>query len=130
MKAKDFIGVTVTVASILWLMFLALHLEGYVWFAPYISTRFSDDFSLEEYEKVQLGMNNAEVKALIGDPLSFMGHTGHRPYSSSHPAYGWPTCEYYTDDNAGIVAWDLAWVDIHICYDDEGKVDEISKHIS
>jgi hypothetical protein len=71
---------------------------------PYIDTKFAKDFSLKKWKKIEKGMSQSEVTALLGKPLVQSDVMSKKSLFSPEKAF---FEMQYTDDNAWIS--DYAW---------------------
>lgn len=114
-------------------------IEAYIPFAPYLDTNFASGFTWEKYRTVHVGMTQSEVSHLLGGPLSSFdeqygngglleGAEDDRAAAHCENCGGifiQGPCWEYSQDGA-FKYWDLAWVGVNVCFDDNGLVR--SKH--
>lgn len=91
--------------------------EGYNPVKPEVGTKFSVNYSEENFNKITVGMDSSEVFKIMGEPLGKLPN--HAPVKRL-----W----YYSVDKKSDWA-DFAWLKRAIVYGSNGKVKEIQKSI-
>ena len=88
--------------------------EGYNPVKPTIDTKFSGNYTEENFNKITIGMDTAEVLKLVGEPIGKLGrHT---------------RMWYFTSD--GKCKWmNFAWLARDIVVGPDGKVRDIHKSV-
>jgi hypothetical protein len=103
--------------------------ESYIKPFPYIDTRLTPQFSWDNYHQVTTGMNEGEVKSLLGEPATtFISAGGNMGIKSGtyDQSVGqiWlqGPCWQYSEDGGRFSPWDFAWIGVNVCFDDSGNV--------
>lgn len=96
-------------------------IESYFYPSPYIDTEFAHGFSWENYEKVENGMTEQEVVALLGSPFEKpAGISG--PKGGCGSISGKGECWVYTQDGKS-PHWDFAWIAVIVRFDENMRAD-------
>lgn len=109
--------------AILFLLAILFLTEQYFAPAPAIGTLFSRDYTEAAFNQIQPGMTEAEVVALLGNPLSnerMIMALGQGENMVRMPVHSNTMWEYSRDNPQGI--WDFAWLGRFVYFDSEGRV--------
>jgi outer membrane protein assembly factor BamE (lipoprotein component of BamABCDE complex) len=108
------IFLTFSLAGLL-VLYLMFPMETYFPLYPAIGTTFSPDYSENGFNQIRMGMNRAEVQALIGDPLKIAPMINHGEQ--------W----YYSQDGGNF--GDFAWLFRAINFNQHGTVTGIERAV-
>ena len=91
--------------------------EGYNPVKPGVDTKFSANYSEDNFNKVTVGMDSTEVMKLIGEPIGKLpNHASYKPL-------------WYYSVNAENEHGDFAWLKRAIFFGRNGKVREVQKSV-
>lgn len=91
--------------------------EGYNPVKPGADTKFSSNYSEENFNKITVGMDSTEVYKIIGEPLGKLPR-----YASFKPLW-------YFSVNKESESGDFAWLKRAIVFGRDGKVREVQKSV-
>lgn len=91
--------------------------EGYNPVKPGADTKFSKDYSEDNFNKITVGMDSTEVFKLLGEPLGKLPR-----YASFKPLW-------YYSVNKESEAGDFAWLKRAVVFGRNGKVREVQKSV-
>jgi hypothetical protein len=94
-------------------LYFFIGFENYNIFYPHIDTRFANDFSIENFDKVEIGMNKAQVKNLLGNPINSGESIG---YTDDFIKKEFIFYEKYSTDGKYEIS-DFAWESFEVYYD-------------
>lgn len=95
------------------------------YFVPYpeIGTVFSQGYNEAQFNQIRVGMSEAEVTALLGEPLDrerMIVSLNQGTRSVTMPSGSATMWSYSRDNAAGI--WDFAWLGRFVYFDETGQV--------
>jgi hypothetical protein len=98
-----------------------LFAESYIAPFPYLATAFSEDFTWQDYEKVNVGMPRQQVLDNLGRPVSsHRDWRGGQYFLKSGVMDG--VCDAYSYDGKSDIWRFGAWIGINVCYDQYERV--------